>query len=366
MDKNNNITNYINIIVSLIFVVLLCLIKNKIVIKNSYNLNGNSTDDEVCVFIQESCIHCHDLKRYCETIDISKYNVKFYDIKDKKNLDLLLKYANKHHLSFMELGTPAIFSKGEYMIGFDLEDKDEEKFIEFLDKNREEKKRDNKQKNKISVPLLGNFDKTELSNRKLLLLNIWSYFFSLNNMYVLVFITLIFLIISIKDKKIVILSYFTFLGFTKFLFLISFINISLFIKIIRIVFIILGYYVIYKVVSNISYPRNSNYDYNKVEEKLSTKKVLFITLLTFLAASIEFIKPTKILDIYTSTLNQSKIRNINYIFNNFTYVFSTTVLSFLIFYIYCFLLKKTKLFKNSLTIINDLLMLLTGIFIIFI
>ncbi len=366
MDKNEKITKYINIITSLIFVALLCIIKNKVILKNGYNLDKNSTDDEVCVFIQESCIHCHDLKKYCETIDISKYNVKFYDIRDKKNLDLLLKYANKHHLSFMELGTPAIFSKREYMIGFDLEDKDEEKFIEFLDKTREEKKMANKQKDMVNIPLLGNFDKTKLSLNKLLFLSLWSYFFSLNNLYSLLFIAVIFLIINIKNKKLVILSYFLFLAFTKFLFLTSFINIFLFIKFIKILLIVLGYYTIYKAIDGITNPNSNGYKYSENEEKLSTKRVLFITLLTFLAASVEFIKPTKVMNIYTNTINQPTVSSAGYILHSAVYTFFVTVLSFLVFCLCYFLFKKFELFKNNLAIIGNLSLLLMGIFIIFI
>lgn len=366
MDKNEKVTKCINVIVSVIFVTLLCIIKNRVALKNSHNLDKNSTDDEVCVFIQESCIHCHDLKRYCETIDISKYNIKFYDIKDKKNLDLLLKYANKYHLSFMELGTPAIFFNGEYMIGFNLEDKDEEKFIKFLKKTQEERKTDNNQKNMINVPLLGHFNKIKLSLNKLLLLSLWGYFFSLNNLYSLIFIGIIFFIINIKNKKLVVFSYFLFLAFAKFLFLIGFINIFLFVKFIKILLIILSYYIIYRSINGITNIENNSYINIKTEEKLSTKRVIFITLLTFLAASVEFVKPTKILNVYIDIINQSELNSTGYILYNLMYSFFVAILSFSIFYLCYFFYKKFKLFKVDFIIIDKLFLLLMGILIIFI
>ena len=364
MDKNNNMNKYLSMVIALVFIVLIYTIKTKITKNNS--LNENLTDDEVCIFIQESCIHCHDLKRYCEKIDTSKYNLKFYDIKDRKNLDLLLKYANKHHISFMELGTPAIFTKSECMIGFDLDDKDEEKFIELLDKNIEEKKKINKQKDMVKIPLLGSFSKTETNTIKTLFLCIWSYFFSIHNIYSLIFITLVFLMFNIKNKRTVVISYFSFLMIIKFFIITNFINVSVFIRLIRISIFILSYYVIYSAINKITSVNKNDFENNKFIEKLPTYLVFFITFLTFVSAITEFIQPINILNIYEYKINEQSISKFNYFLSNFAYVFSTTTLSLLLFCICYFLLKKVKFLKNNLTIINEVLKLLIGIIITFI
>ena len=355
MDKNNNMNKYLSMVIALIFIVLIYTIKTKITKNNG--LNENLTDDEVCIFIQESCIHCHDLKRYCEKIDTSKYNLKFYDIKDRKNLDLLLKYANKHHISFMELGTPAIFTKSECMIGFDLDDKDEEKFIELLDKSIEEKKKINKQKDMVKIPLLGSFSKTETNTIKTLFLCIWSYFFSIHNIYSLIFITLVFLMFNIKNKRTVVISYFSFLMIIKFFIITNFINVSVFIRLIRISIFILSYYVIYSAINKITSVNKNDFENNKFIEKLPTYLVFFITFLTFVSAITEFIQPINILNIYEYKINEQSISKFNYFLSNFAYVFSTTTLSLLLFCICYFLLKKVKFLKNNLTIINEVLKL---------
>lgn len=354
---------YINFIISILIVSILCVVKNKINKKNEILSEKNNVDEGICIFVQESCIHCHELRDFCSNIDMSKYDVTFYDIGNKKNFDLFLKYAKKHHLSLFDLGTPSIFSDKEYMVGFDRNDHDDEKFMQFLNNNGV-KKIKKLGENVLRLPFFGTVNIEDMSLLKVFFAVAIDGIFSVNNLYIFAFLLIICLLFETTKTKLFIQIYFLFLAIMRFLLLTKFLNIAIFIYFIKYVSVLIGWYVIYDSISKLSLSDDEKD--GTMFDKLPTSIVFFASILTFIAASIPFIRINKSLGIYMKLIETKDIGNFMYFIYNLLLSILLPLVDFLICFLLFSLLKNINNFKNDLTIIKRFLLLALGIFIIFV
>lgn len=362
MIQNIKVKKYINFIISILIVILLCVVKNQINKKNEVLSKKNNIDEGIYVFVQEYCIHCHELRDFCNSIDMSKYDVKFYDISNKKNFDFFLKQAKKHHLSLFDLGTPSVFSENEYMIGFNRDENDDEKFVQFLKKNGI-KKIKKLNENSLKIPFFGIVETENISILKITFIIAFDEIFSINNLFISAFLLIICLLFETTKTKLFIQIFFLFLAVIRFLLLIKFLNIAIFINLIKYISILIGWYVIYDFILKF----NNSKDEKEITifENLPTQIVFFASILTFVAASIPFVRVNKSFGIYMRLIETKNIGNFLYFIYNLLLSSVLPLIDFLLCFL-LFFLSNTKSLKNNLTIIKRFLLLALGIFIIFV
>ncbi|GMO62058.1 MAG: hypothetical protein Ta2D_08330 [Rickettsiales bacterium] len=74
---------------------------------------------ELEVYVQDGCIHCMNAEEWLKTDPFGdKVNVVYYNLKDRKNVDILLKKADKLGINKNEIGTPIFIIGGDYKMGF--------------------------------------------------------------------------------------------------------------------------------------------------------------------------------------------------------------------------------------------------------
>ena len=100
-----------------VFAIIFFLVKHGENVVNE-SLNG----DELIVFSQEGCGHCHNALAFINSTIKEKYPNLIVNIKDvqkeKKNMTTLIFVAKKHGLDLSKLGTPVILFNNNIIVGW--------------------------------------------------------------------------------------------------------------------------------------------------------------------------------------------------------------------------------------------------------
>lgn len=255
--RKSIIRSVISPLVSIFLVFCLCLLRNYFgegripLEQREKNPMEDVGDREVCIFIQESCVHCHELKEFCKNIDMSHYNVKFYDIGDKRNFSHLLREVRKRKLSVMNLGTPMVFYGEKYMVGFDKEEHDEEKFLQLLRDSENEKGRAGRKFFKIPFFGIVSDDKVMTSPHRVMWIAFVDSLFSRYNLGILLLALFICLCFGLSRSSLLMKAYFLFLSVLRFLLVIKFLNVEIFATVIGYTLLFVGCYAFYRALGEI-------------------------------------------------------------------------------------------------------------------
>ncbi|MDR2777328.1 MAG: hypothetical protein LBB24_00975, partial [Rickettsiales bacterium] len=168
-------------IVSLLVCVITVFLGRRIGGKN-HTGEDSFGDNSIHVFTQKFCPHCQDFKKFLEEQDLSGYEVKFHELEDRKNLNLLLRYAHMYRLPLRELTTPIIFSKNGYSVGFERGKEDGRRFLEILGSVTRNLKLGTRTEDEIALPQF---------RFKLTVLTAIRNVFSIRNLYTFLFLFLI-------------------------------------------------------------------------------------------------------------------------------------------------------------------------------
>lgn len=393
LEKIKNIYTYIfnkdnkfNTIL-IVFLIILFFILN---FKNNDNSKINKTeiiDNDVHIFVQESCKHCYELKKFVKEENLEKkYKINFHDLSDKKSFDLLVKYTYIHKISLSKIGTPAIFTKNKYLIGFENTQEGKEKVSHLLNNALNTKNEENNYKKILKIPFVGEVNLFDLSLPILTILVGLADGFNPCAMWVLVY--LLSITVTLGDRKKIWLLVGSFVlssGILYFLFMTAWLNAFLFIGYIRLLNLIIGLFALYfgittineyiknkgqincKLENNKTRNKSMNKIKNIVNAKLSTFTILSIVFLAFVVNSIEFVCSAALPATYTYLLTQAHLN----IFIYYMYILLYTIMFMLddiiVFSCAVFAMNKyigSKYEKYS-TIIGGSIMLIIGIFIVF-
>ncbi|MDR1425818.1 MAG: hypothetical protein LBI70_02390 [Rickettsiales bacterium] len=329
--------------------------------KNVNSREKNFADSSVHVFTQKLCPHCRDFRKFLEENNLySDYDIKLYDLEERRNLDLLLRYAKRYNLSVGNLVTPIIFFKGNYFIAFERENGDDKKFLEFLKTTALILEREDGASAREVAPLSPRLFLSALSRSN----------FGFKNIYTFLFLFLIIFCCNFAKRTLLVCSYFCFYGLTDFLFLTGFLSIELLGKSVRILLLFVGYLQIYKFLKGLSENdeiasvglNSGKYD---LSGPVPNTTILYITLLTVLASSIKFLNPASNLGFFISALGGAGARKeFSYalLFSVF-HSFSNALAVVIFWKIIC---RYKNCLINYLTIINNILLSITGILILFV
>ncbi|MDR2077808.1 MAG: hypothetical protein LBP39_02465 [Rickettsiales bacterium] len=348
---------FLSIVVSLAVFMALYFFKSRINAKK-YVFEPDPEDNCIVIFTQESCHHCQELKKFCENIDMSKYNIGFYDIADKKNFNLFLKHIRLHRAPISQIGTPAIFSNIGYMIGFDRNNGDDVKFQEFLDNSEfnrcVEKRKNDTTPKELSLKFVSSIVIKEI--------------FSFNNFYTFIFLYIILMLAGFSKNLIIIFSYFGLLMIADFMFLSKHIDVLLFDGTISILALAIGYFCLLFATNRLlkaNYGRNQRVA--RIKDPIPLPILFIISLLTILSSSVKFLKLSDNWQKYGIVLNRQNSKIFLYYFYIiFSVFFYSTLNISIVLAVYKVFLRYKNNYINYLTIVEDLLLLTVGIFIILI
>jgi len=103
-----------------------------LVVAAAFLLGGcqeKQTTNRIYVFSQPGCIHCEHAKNYFERY-YKNYDIKDMNIHEGNNMDYLMRYARKYHISKQSLGTPLIVMGENYVMGWgEQQQKDFNRYI---------------------------------------------------------------------------------------------------------------------------------------------------------------------------------------------------------------------------------------------
>ena len=201
-------------------------------------------DNYTRIFVQDTCIHCRDLESFLTQENIKKYNIKYLDIEE--NISTLIKLANKNNISLNTIGTPIIFTKYGYRIGF-----------------------------------------------------VKAVFFSVFNLYSILLIigtvSLTILLNNEKKSNIIFCCIMFSIPIISFLFLIDWLNVYLMSLFTRTLNLFLSLILMYYVIKNFYYLKKENKNLFDKETALNRHFSMFIVLLSFLFNTINITRNSNIL-----------------------------------------------------------------------
>ncbi|MDR0572408.1 MAG: hypothetical protein LBG48_06180, partial [Rickettsiales bacterium] len=97
-------------------------------------LRESVSNDIVQIFVQKDCPYCYKMKQYIESNDFSNYDIRFYDLGISKNSELLVQNVLLYKIDTKKsFGTPIIFYKNSYTMGFAGGEDGEKMFLDFLE-----------------------------------------------------------------------------------------------------------------------------------------------------------------------------------------------------------------------------------------
>lgn len=272
IDKINN--NKYNILL-IIALLLIFIFSNHKVSK----IETKEEDNYTRIFVQDTCIHCRDLEAFLTQENIKKYNIKYLDIEE--NTSTLIKLANKNNISLNTIGTPIIFTKYGYRIGFVNNERNKDDLIKFLDQSIEI----NKTKENIKT---NDFVET-----------IKAVFFSVFNLYSILLIigtvSLTILLNNEKKSNIIFCCIMFSIPIISFLFLIDWLNVYLMSLFTRTLNLFLSLILMYYVIKNFYYLKKENKNLFDKETALNRHFSMFIVLLSFLFNTINITRNSNIL-----------------------------------------------------------------------
>jgi glutaredoxin len=383
-EKDNRFKTILILVLFLLFIII-NLGENK-----NVTIRGNEiVDNSTHIFTQKTCRHCYELEKFFKEQNIAeKYDVVFHELEKKENFDLLLKYIYKYSLSMSGIGTPAIFTRTNYLIGFEDTDAGKERLINFLDKSTEDTKntKANIYRESLKVPFIGEVKLFDLSLPVLTVLVGLADGFNPCAMWVLVY--LLSITVTLGDRKkiwFLVGSFVLSSGILYYLFMTAWLNVFLLVGYIRLLNLIIGLFALYfgtmmiykfiknngEVVCELEDNKIRNNSMNKIKnivnQKLSPLAIMSVVLLAFAVNSLEFVCSAALPATYTYILSQLNLSTFTY----YMYILLYTVMymfdDIIIFGCAAFAINKyvgAKYEKYS-TIIGGGLIFIIGIFIVF-
>jgi len=360
---------------------------------SSNNIAENTQIEHgVHIFIHPQCPHCHDEKRFIDSV-ISKYpkiNIKYYDITQNGNFDKMIQFASKFNIKMTELGTPALFTNDNVLIGFERPETTGAQ-LETMFNNMSQKisvpVEEQRQKERyLDLPVFGKVDLVETSLPVLSIIIGLADGFNPCAMWVLVY--LISVIAGMNDRRKIWLLVGAFVfssGVLYFLFMTAWLNAFLFIGYTKILSAIVGIIALYiGAISVYTFIKNhgemqcsleNNETRTKTMERirsLASRELSFISLigivsLAFVVNSIEFVCSFALPSVYTCVLSQAHISSLLHYTYILMYTFFYMLDDLIVFGLAAFAVNKyvgTKYAKYS-TIIGGGVMLILGIYLIF-
>lgn len=266
-------SNKFNII--LICILLFIFIFSKKVTESN-NKDLNTDINEIKIFVQDGCPHCIELEEYLKTIDVSKYNIKFYNLSnERKNYNLLIRYVNKHNVPITSVGTPFISYKNSYLVGFYDKTEFKEELMNIFNKSLEI-----------------NFDiqkenSTFYNILQVILMSIINFY----SMIVIILLTSILVLFNNSNKKkLTIIGFFLSFCIIFFLSLIEWLDIFIIAHWTRLLNLILGLFILFYSIRYLYftiYKKGQNIFFNE-NKKLDNKFILGLVCLAFMNIIIMF------------------------------------------------------------------------------
>jgi glutaredoxin len=304
----------------------------------------------VHVFSQKLCPHCQDFRKFLEEVDLSNREIRFYDMEDGRNLDLLLKYAKLHGLSFRKLTTPIIFFRGSSMVGFERDRGDGEKFLELLAATPSNSEERAKSEAREPAPL------SLVSTLSVALEN----FFSSGNLHVFLFLLLVLFCCSFTRGWTLVSSYFCFYAVTDFLFLTKQLSIVLMAWPLRLLLLFLGHLYLYRAIDRLLGTESRE---NVAEGPLASPTIFYATLLTMLSSSTKFLAPAESWQNYGLALARGAGGWLDCLYALVLSISYSALNALAVFLLWKVIKKYKNYFIDHLTTINNLLSLMLGIFV---
>lgn len=376
--------NRFNTILVLFLVFLFLMVNN--FSKNDINIDKTEIiDNEIHIFIQDSCRHCHQLLEFIKKENLDdKYKINYHNISHKNDFDLLLKYIYSHSMSLQNIGTPLIFTKNGHLMGF--ENGEETKIIDLFENNKLNSSEKNNYKKTLKIPFFGEVNLFDLSLPALTILMGLADGFNPCAMWVLVY--LLSITITLGDKKkiwFLVGSFVASSGILYYLFMTAWLNAFLFLGYIRILNLLIGVFALYfgintlhdfiknkgqivcKLENNETRNKSMNKIKNIVNAKLSTFAIASIVFLAFVVNSIEFVCSAALPATYTYILTQAKLSSFSYYMYLLLYDIMFMLDDIVVFGCAVFAMNRyigTKYEKYS-AVVGGSIMIIIGIFIVF-
>ena len=318
IKKINKYKLFLAILLFSIFIII-----NKQSSKITINQDGMSS---ISVFVQETCPHCRDLEKFLTDADIEKYNIKYFDLSEQKNLNTLVGLANKHDLPLNTVGTPIIFSKTSYYTGFTNTDEAKAEFKQFLENSLLNENKDNNTAGNNFI----NTIKYVFSS----IFNIYSILFILS------FLSLGLIFESDKKANILFSCLMFSTAFVSFLFLTDWLNAYLIAMFTRVIHIIFALTMLYYLICNYYYLYKDKKNIFNNGDNISKYMSSFVVIITFVFSTVNITRYTAIM-------------NIDSIFYHLIYSFLLALMIGIILMFFYQLLKN----KKNIMLLNTVLFL---------
>lgn len=381
-EKENRFNNVVLMILFVLFFVL------NYQPNNLGKVDKNEViDSGIHIFIQQSCIHCRDLEKFIKKEKLEDvYNISYHDLSKNESYDLLTKYLYIHNISPTKVGTPMIFGKDGYIVGFDNGEENRDKVLKVFENAKINDVDGNNYKKTLKIPFFGEVDLFSLSLPTLTILVGLADGFNPCAMWVLVY--LLSITITLGDKRKIWLLVGSFVlssGILYYLFMTAWLNAFLFIGYIRILNLLIGLFALYfgtmtihdfiknkgQVECKLENNETRNKSMNKIKEivnsKLSTFTIFSIVILAFVVNSIEFVCSAALPATYTYLITQAKLSMFSYYMYLLLYDIMFMADDIIVFGCAVFAMNKyigSKYEKYSI-IIGGTIMFIIGIFIVF-
>lgn len=383
LKKENRFNN-----ITLLILVVIFFVMNYQPKTNKKINKDNIIDSNIHIFIQQSCKHCRELEKFINEKKLKNvYNINYHDLANKDDFDLLSKYAYIHDISLGSIGTPMIFTKTNYLIGFENSEDKKKQVIDLLENNiKNTSDKEGNYKKTLKIPFFGEIKLFDLSLPALTILVGLADGFNPCAMWVLVY--LLSITITLGDKKkiwFLVGSFVLSSGILYYLFMTAWLNAFLFIGYVRLLNLIIGLFALYfgiitihdyiknkgQVVCKLENNETRNKSMSKIRSivnaQLSTFAVLSIVFLAFVVNSIEFVCSAALPATYTYILTKANLSNFMYYMYLLLYDIMFMADDIIVFGCAVFAMNKyigTKYEKYS-TIIGGSIMFIIGIFLVF-
>jgi glutaredoxin len=136
MENNSNLKKkYVRIIIIIAcFLVLYLTVLKRHFVNNVVAVDNNKV--ELSVFVQDGCPHCINAESWLNSNPFNDaVNIIYYNLKDKKNVRILLEHAKRLGVDRDSIGTPVFIIVDDYVIGFS--DESIQKIIELVEKYKQ-------------------------------------------------------------------------------------------------------------------------------------------------------------------------------------------------------------------------------------
>jgi glutaredoxin len=349
-------------------------------------------EDGIHIFVHPQCPHCHAERKFIDSIqdNYQDLQIYYYDITQKGNYDIFVKYATKFGIQLNQMGTPTIFTKDNVIVGFDKPETTGEEIRKLFDGVLETEKittmNNFENKRYLDLPVFGKVDLFETSLPVLSIIVGLVDGFNPCAMWVLVY--LISVIAGMHDKRkiwFLVGSFVLSSGILYYLFMTAWLNAFLYLGYVKIISLFVGLMALYMGTINIygfiatkgdvECKLENNKTRKGTMEKIKTiasSKLSFISILAvvglaFVVNSIEFVCSAALPAIYTYILSRTELSSFMHYFYILVYTLSYMLDDMIVFSFAAFAVNRyvgTKYAKYS-SIIGGIIMLFIGIYLVF-